>query len=643
MNSWGARMSGSATQMLVGATLEFLRNHPPFDRMEPEALAFLGERLKLAYYHDATEIVSPESGPVHVLRIVQRGKVLARQAGEISVMEQSQLTLGPGECFPIGSVTAERASTNVYSAHGDVFCFELAAADFFVLMQKSAVFHLFCTQYIASLLGQSRQQLMNQFSQRIAEQQTMSSPLSSLIKREPLTTSPETPLREVVEAMARRSIGSMIIIDEAQHPIGIFTQSDVLKRVVLPGVPLETPIRNLMSPAPHTLPHSASAYDAALAMAMHGVRHVLAVDDGGRLKGVVSERDLFSLQRVGLRQIRQEIDGATSIEMLRQAAQDVRQLALNMLAQGVGAEQLTHFISALNDSLTRRIITLNLETHDLVGIDWAWLSFGSEGRDEQTFSTDQDNGIVFLCTDLMDRELTQLRLLDFARDVNADLDRCGFPLCAGNIMASNPALCLTLEEWEEKFAAWIRTPEPEALLNATIFFDFRPLYGRSNLAERLRLLLLKLARENTIFLRMLAENALTVAPPLGKIRDFVTDADPAHPGTIDLKKFGARLFIDAARVFALAHGVPAGNTVQRLRQVAGATGTPHEELAALVDGFHFIQLLRLRHQHAEQLQGRPGDNLIRPDEFNEVERRILKEAFRQARKLQQRLKLDYQL
>ena len=321
----------------------------------------------------------------------------------------------------------------------------------------------------------------------------------------------------------------------------------------------------------------------------------------------------------------------------------MRQLSLNMMTQGVGAEQLTHFISALNDTLTRRIITLNLEMHDLYGIDWAWLSFGSEGRDEQTFSTDQDNGIIFLCTDLMDRELTQLRLLDFARDVNADLDRCGFPLCSGNIMASNPALCLTLEEWEEKFAAWIRTPEPEALLNATIFFDFRALFGKLNLAERLHLSLMRLARGNTIFLHMLAANALTVAPPLGKIRDFVTDADPAHPGTIDLKKFGARLFIDAARVFALANGIPASNTVQRLRQVAAVTGTPHDELTALIYGFHFIQLLRLRHQQAEQVQGRAGDNLIRPDELNEVERRILKEAFRQARKLQQRLKLDYRL
>ena len=636
-------MNNSATQMLVSATVEFLQNYPPFDRMEPDALQFLGEHVKLAYYPKDALIVSPETGAVRILRILQRGKVLARQASEISVMEQSILTLGPGEGFPIGSVTAQRASTNVYTALEDVFCYELAADDFFALMQKSSVFNLFCTQYIASLLSQSRQQLQLQFSQRVAEQQTMNSPLASVIKKEPLTTVPATAVREAVERMVARGIGSMIVVDDEQRPVGIFTQSDVLKRIVLPGVSLETPIGELMSPAPHTLPLAANAYDAALAMAMHGVRHVLAVDEGGRLRGVVSERDLFTLQRVGLRQIRQTIDGATTIDMLLQASQDVRQLSLNMLAQGVGAEQITQFISALNDTLTRRVIQLNLERHDLFGIDWAWLSFGSEGRDEQTFSTDQDNGIVYLCTDLMDREHTQLRLLEFAREVNADLDKCGFPLCSGNIMAGNPALCLTLEEWEEKFDSWIRTPEPQALLNATIFFDFRPLFGKFHLADRLRLGLLRQARGNPLFLRMLAGNALGVLPPLGKIRDFVTDTDPEHPGSIDLKKFGSRLFIDAARVFALAHDISATNTVQRIKLSGQLMNISPEEAAAAVEAFNFIQLLRLRHQHSQQMLGHGGDNLIRPDELNEVERRILKEAFRQARKLQQRLKLDYQL
>lgn len=538
---------------------------------------------------------------------------------------------------------AQRATTSSYTALDDVFCYELAADHFAALMQKSAVFNRFCTQYLASLLSQSRQQLQSQFAQHVAEQQTMNSPLAALVKKAPLSVTPATPIRAVIEQMIAAGVGSMIVVDDEQQPVGIFTQSDVLKRIVLSGMELEQPISAVMSPRPHALPISANAYDAALAMAMHGVRHVLAVDDGGRLRGVVSERDLFALQRVGLRQIRQSIDGAASIEILQQVGQDVRQLSLNLLAQGVGAEQITQFVSALNDTLTRRVIVLNLERHDLYGIDWAWLSFGSEGRDEQTFSTDQDNGIVFLCTDIMDREQTQLRLLDLAREVNADLDRCGFPLCTGRIMASNPELCLTLDEWESKFDAWIRTPEPQALLNATIFFDFRPLYGQFNLADRMRLALLRRTRGNPLFLRLLAANALGVAPPLGTFRDFVTDADAEHPGTIDLKKFGARLFIDAARIFALAHDVAATNTVQRIKQVAPLMGISNDEAAAVIDAFNFVQLLRLRHQHASQTQGHAGDNLIRPDELNEVERRILKEAFRQARKLQQRLKLDYQL
>ncbi|MFC5302918.1 DUF294 nucleotidyltransferase-like domain-containing protein [Azospira restricta] len=636
-------MSTHATRMLVDATIEALRRHSPFDRMEREALAFLAERARLGYFPKDSHIVTPEMGPVNTFYIIQRGKVLARQSGEINVTEYSSLTLGTGECFPIGSVMARRASTNSYLALEDTFCYQLAADDFVQLMQMSQQFNLFCTQYIATLLNQSRRQLQVQFAQRAAEQQSMSSPLSAIITKAPVSVAPETPIRQVVETMVSGHVGSMVVVDENRQPIGIFTQSDALKRILLPGLSLDRPIADVMSPHPHALSEHAHVYDAALAMAMHSVRHVLAVDGEGRLKGVVSERDLFTLQRVGLRQIRQSIEGAQNIAVLKQAGADVRQLALNMLAQGVGAEQLTQFISALNDTVTRRVIQLNLATHDLYGIEWAWLSFGSEGRDEQTFSTDQDNGIIYICPDIMNREELELRLLGFAQDVNRDLDAVGFPFCKGNIMASNPELCLTLEAWEEKFSKWIRVPEPKALLNASIFFDFRALHGATHLADRLRMSLLNMVKSQGVFLRMMAGNALTVQPPLGKIRDFVTDLSPDHPGCIDLKTYGARLFIDAARIFALATGLYNTNTVQRIRLAGQRLGMAPDETAAIVEGFNFIQLLRLRHQHFENEHGRPGDNFINPEQLNELDRRILKESFRQARKLQQRLKLDYQV
>lgn len=636
-------MVATAPEMLIGASTDFLRRFSPFNQMEVEALHFLASRLEISFHAAGSEILTPEMGPPEHFFVVQRGKVLARQAGLAGNAEQAILPLGPGECFPIGAISAKRPSANNYIAAEDSFIFRLPAEDFRHLMQLSPVFHLFCTHYIASLLHQSRQQLQNTFSQRAAEQQTMTTPLHKLIKHPAISVSPETPTRTVVEMMAELRVGSMIIVDEASHPLGILTKSDVLTRILLAAFDLARPVSEVMTASPHTMSATASAYDAALEMATRGVRHLLIVDAEGRFLGVVSERDLFSLQRISLRQIRASIDSARDIDGLRRASDDIRQLALNLVAQGVGAEQLTQFISALNDALTCRILSLERDRHQLGDIDFAWLAFGSEGRHEQTLSTDQDNGIIFVCADPGLRQATQARLLAFARAVNESLAGCGFPLCTGNIMASNPELCLTLEQWQSRFHQWIREPEPQALLNASIFFDYRVIFGNELLGDNLRSWLNRNAKKYSNFLRMMAENALTVAPPIGRIRDFVLEDD----GTIDLKKYGARVFVDVARILALRAEVASSSTVQRLRKAGSRMGAMGDEMAAIIDGFHFIQLLRLRAQclDAERASDseRLGNNKIRPDELNELDRRILKEAFRQARKLQLRLKLDYQL
>ncbi|MCL2344647.1 MAG: DUF294 nucleotidyltransferase-like domain-containing protein [Desulfobulbus sp.] len=639
----GEQLRDEGRRRVAGNTQAFLKKHAPFDKMSAAALQTFGDKAQIVFYPAGSEIVGPAAGNVRFFYLIESGKVQARQAGEVAVTEYSILTLGVGESFPIGAVTAGRPSTNVYTALEDTFCYQLPAEDFLGLMASSPEFNLFCTQYIASLLNQSRSQLQQQFAQKASEQQTLNSPLSGIGARNPLAVRPETPLREALEIMSRAGIGSIIVSDGENKPLGIFTRGDLLDRVVLADLPLDTPISQVMSAEPFALGEQATAYDAMLSMATHGIRHVLVTDPAGRLSGIVSERDLFALQRIGLSQIRQAIETATDIGALRRSAADVRQLSFNMLAQGIGAEQLTQFISALNDALTRRVIQINLDRHDFAGIDWTWLAFGSEGRDEQTFSTDQDNGILFTVPANEDQAALKERFLSFALAVNKDLDAVGFPLCKGNIMASNPQWCLTLDEWKARFSEWIRQPEPVALLNATIFFDFRPLYGKSELADSLRRHLLAQAAASPIFLRAMARNALDVGPPLGKIRDFITDLEPGHPGKIDLKKYGSRIFVDVARIYALAAGVHNTNTLQRLRLASQRLSSGAEDVNAVLDGLNFIQLLRLQHQHLEGEPGRQGDNLIDPEKLNGLDRRILKESFRQARKIQSRLKLDYQV
>jgi CBS domain-containing protein len=360
----------------------------------------------------------------------------------------------------------------------------------------------------------------------------------------------------------------------------------------------------------------------------------------GRLRGVVSERDLFGLQRSSLRRIVERMKSAATVAELAGAAVEVRALARSLLAQGVGAEQLTQMTCALNDGIVQRVIELVAPGHALPGA-WCWLALGSEGRLEQTLATDQDNALIF--ADGGDPGAARARFLPFAQAVNAALDACGFPLCKGDIMARNPRWCLGLEEWKSQFVGWIRNAQPEALLNAAIFFDFRALAGETKLAGDLRATVLQAASGNAAFRRAMAENALRAKPPLGRLRDFTPDEAGAFPGTLDLKGAGARLFVDAARLLALAHGLPATSTAVRLREATAAGALPAAEADAALDAFHFIQMLRLRRQYLAQDLAAGAENRIDAEQLNAIDRRILKESLRQAGVLQERIRLDYAL
>ena len=475
------------------------------------------------------------------------------------------------------------------------------------------------------------------------EEQAMGRTLRLLVRRAPVTCAPDTPVVEALRAMRRAGTGSIVIVTPDGKPVGIFTRHDLLDRIALAARELEEPMASVMTPAPRTLPAEATAYDAALLIAQHGIRHVPVVD-GGRLIGVVSERDLFALQRTGIRSLRRDIDSAAGIEELQQAARDIRMLARDLAGAGTAAEPLVLIVSTLNDALTRRVIELEQARHDIGGTQWGWLGFGSEGRYEQTISTDQDNGLIFAVGPGETAAGCRARLLPFARAVNRMLDACGYPLCEGDIMAGNRDWCLSLDEWLARFDSWIADTDPQALLNSVIFFDFRSLHGREDLAGRLRERLLERAVATPRFLRQMAVQALSARPPVGLFGDFVTERSQDGRETLDLKKAGARLFVDAARVIGLASGVPHTSTAERLRQGGAKLEILPEETDAFVESFFFIQMLRLRRQAASpDGRARAESNRIEPEGLNDVERRMLKECLRQAGKLQTRLALDYQL
>jgi CBS domain-containing protein len=626
-----------ATASSAEGTNDFLRGHAPFDRMTDAALAFLVPRLQLVHFAKDERILSTQSEPLDHLYIVTRGLVGSRPN---SAKAEPDRMLVPGDLFPIGALSAGGTTTKVFYAIKDTDCYLLPRQDFLELRQISPEFERYCTQAITETLKQSLESLHSQYSQRVAEQQTLARTLKELVRNPPVTCPATASLREAARKMADANVRTIIVLEPAGAPIGMFTLVDLLERVVLPGLPLDLPVAQTMSSPIVALPASATAYEAMHVMAERGIRQIVVVENG-QVVGVVNERDLFALQRVSMQKVNEGLQSADSVGTLKRAAGDIRQLTQNLLAQGVGAEPVTRTIAALNDALSRRAIEIVLVRHDIADFDWCWLALGSEGRGEQTFATDQDNALLFSAADATQVSERRRRLVAFAQEVNVTLDALGFPLCKGGVMAGNAEYCLSMEEWKERFLGWIRAPSPPSLLGANIMFDFRPLYGVSTLSDAMRIWLFRYTKSSPLFLRLMVQNALDVEPPLGLIRTFSVDDEPGIKGTIDLKTRGTRLFVDCARVFALERGIADTGTAARLRLAAAQLGVQPRHVDATVEAFHFLQLLRLRRQDQSGSVNDP--NRIDPYALNEIDQRMLKEALRQAKQLQERLRLSYRL
>jgi CBS domain-containing protein len=607
---------------LIQATVEALRRQAPFSDMAQADLAWAVERLSVVYYpQDAALIEADGKTPAHLF-IVKQGVVEGESPGG---QGKRLLQLTEGEMFPLGALLAERAVTNRYVAAADTFCYRLPAADFHALLARSRPFADFCSRRIANLLEQSRRAVQSEYALALDNENRFTRPARSLIRRQPVSVFPDTPLGDALAAMDAARVGSVVVADTQGRPLGILTLKDVLTRVTLAAVPLTTAVSAVMSLRPAVLDGAATVADALLTMAREGVHHLPLVEQG-QLVGVISEKDVFTLRRLSMQGISGAIARAEEPAQLPALAQEIAALAHNLLAQGMNAESLTAILSSLNDKLTQRVIELEARAAALPDLEWCWLALGSEGRMEQTLATDQDNALIYRSAS----EDERAALLAFAERVNRRLAACGFPLCKGGIMASNPKWCQSLDQWRATFADWIHRGDAPALLHASVFFDFRPMYGAQALGDELRQWLLTAAKENRLFLKHMAQNALANRPPLGLVRDFVVAS--AH--TLDLKINGITPFVDAARIFALYAGVSASSTVARLRGAGRAWRLATDEVEAWVAAFHFIQLLRLRHQHAAQTRGETVDNRIDPERLNALDRRILKEAFRQARKLQ---------
>ncbi|HEY7804444.1 MAG TPA: DUF294 nucleotidyltransferase-like domain-containing protein, partial [Orrella sp.] len=425
------------------------------------------------------------------------------------------------------------------------------------------------------------------------------------------------------------------VIDADDGLVGILTRYDLLKRVVLAQIDLNVPISAVMTANLKTLSADDTVEAAASLMMHESIRHVPVLKDQ-KVIGLISERDLFTFQRFSVGNIGAEIRAAHTLASLVVASGHIRQYAKNLLSQGVTGHRLTGLVSYLNDALTDQLIKITAAKHNIDTNQFCWLALGSEGREEQTIATDQDNALI-VPDDTSDAAMQHF--LSFAREVNEGLDACGFPLCKGNVMASNPDYCHRRREWIARCANWIDAGSPQDMLDSSIFFDFRPISGNQALVEPLTRFVADSAAKTPRFIALLATNAMKWKVPLTMFGGIDTEKIGGKPA-IDIKLHGTALVVDFARIYALAKGITERNTKSRLEAVAKALGYDEARAADWVSTFEFLQTLRLKAQMDEQpLGGNP--NAVAMSALSKVDQVILKAAFNVMRSMQHRLRLDY--
>jgi CBS domain-containing protein len=295
-----------------------------------------------------------------------------------------------------------------------------------------------------------------------------------------------------------------------------------------------------------------------------------------------------------------------------------------LIKEGGKAGNITKMIAILNDHILERILTLLLDEMGPSPVPFCFLLMGSEGRSEQTFRTDQDNAIIYADPkDEIEKQEAETYFREFA---NRD------------IMARNPKWCQPYSTWCSYFERWISTPDPQELLNAMIFFDFRCGFGDSSLADKLRDHLNRWTRRQEIYLMHLARDCMAHRAPLSFFKTFIVEKDGEHKNTLDVKLQGITPFVNFARLMALRHEINETNTLARFHALANEGHISTGLYQAATDAYELQMQLRLVHQLFQIDNGLIPDNYINPANLPELEKRMLKEAFGVIERLQSLLK-----
>ena len=599
----------------------FIKTLPPFDQLTDPLVEQCCQALTVVYYSKKEQLVHVDTNEPQ-LYIVRSG------AFEVTT-EKGELIdrISDGQYFGYSGMLSGEKVVNKVHILEDGLIYQLPLSNFNNLRASSQTFDRFFNQAFAKRLRSQGALKSNKIT---------TSRISSLVSENLISLSSKATIQEAAILMSEKRVSSLIIIDD-EKLAGILTDRDLRNRVLAKGLTGETVIHEVMTKSPITASKNALIFEAMLLMSEKNIHH-LPIVENNRPISMLTSTDIMRSQSSQPLLLIGQIDRQNNIENLVAVSKQLPSLLQNLISSEAKAQEIGRILTLVTDALTRRLIYIAQQKLGEAPMKFCWLAFGSQARQDQAAGADQDNAL--LLEKETDSESEQY-FKELAEAVCSGLNQCGFPYCPGDIMAQNPKLRCSLKQWQTQFNDWIKTPKPNALLNSTIFFDMRSIYGDNALFEQLQNDVLKQTKNNDVFLAALTHNAMQQVAPLGFFKNFVIERDGREVKGIDLKHKGLALINDIARIYALANGIKTVNSRQRLSELIGNPGINKQDIYNLLDAAEFIAHKRLVNQGQQYENNLPLSNYLLPSSLTSLSRHHLKDAFTVLHDSQAGIKLKF--
>ena len=459
----------------------------------------------------------------------------------------------------------------------------------------------------------------------------------------PVIVPPETGCAEAVRRMTEAAADCVVVVGPARSILGIVTERDVTRRIAFRRDPA-SPVTEVMTAPVRTVAAGDFLYHAIAFMRRAGLRHMPVVSDDGRVVGMLALHEALGAAAETLVGLIMRLTHEETVEGLGEVKAAQVEVAEALFADGVPATEIQALLGDINLDIYRRVLRLHLAAMLEAGwgeppVVFAAIVMGSAGRRESFLFPDQDNGFLLADYPDSDHDRIDAFFIELAERMTHTLDAVGFPLCRGNVMATNPLWRKSLTQWLGQLDVWLRRRSVVTVRLSDIFFDFRPAFGDAALAHTLREYVTLALAKAPAYIRDMHELQSDHRVALGLFGRLLTKRD-AESGEerLNLKYNGTLPLVEAVRLYALKAGVPATGTMARIDALCAKGVLGDDDRDYLSGAFRLVTDLLLRQQIRDFHGGRPVGNWVPLAALTQRERDSLVDCFRAVTAFHDRLR-----